>query len=62
MEEDHSGDVLLELLGLRREEQLAVLTPVVLVVLDADLGQTLPHRACRAKPIHMDTGLHIIQG
>ena len=45
VEEDDSGDVFLQFLRVGGEEQLSVLTAVVLVVLHVDLRQTLPHRA-----------------
>ena len=37
VEENHPGDVFLQFVGVRREEQLSVLPPVVLIVLNVYL-------------------------
>ena len=51
VEEDDPGDVFLQFLRVGGEEQLSVLTAVVLVVLHVDLRQTLPHRAWKQTSI-----------
>ena len=51
VEEDDSGDVLLQFVRLGGEEELSVLTAMVLVVLHVDLRQTLPHRAWKQTSI-----------